>query len=157
MNEVFEITYPDPDIISTEKSIFIQRLKQIAPDFSPIEVGSTAISGLIGKNDIDYLIYAPPKKFEKLITLLSNEFEDVPNQTQNSYYRAFKFPSKIDIAIQCTSDIKIRDKFLKFLNIMKTNTPLRQKYSDLKLNFDKRPMKEYRKEKERFIQEILST
>lgn len=120
------------------------------------EVGSTAVDGVIGKQDLDYLVQVPSADFHRTRAALDKAFTRNPDQVSNDIYQGYIVDSEMDVAIQLTVEGGPYDDFLKFLAALRASTDLREKYNKLKSKFDGLPMSEYRDAKHLFIEQVLA-
>lgn len=121
------------------------------------EVGSTAVAGLLGKQDLDFLVLVPASKFEETRAALDSRFARNAEQMSNDVYQGYKIESEHDVAIQLTVENGPYDTFLVFLDQLRTRPGLRDEYNDLKKSFDGRSMAEYRKAKQEFVERVLAS
>ena len=155
MVEIFRINNITPSQLKSEKNATLKLLKELIPDALIIEVGSTAIKGVIGKQDIDILVRTTKKDFSTTRDILDKNFQRNTKQISNNEYQSYRVDSSIDIAIQLTIIDSQYDNFEQFLKILNTTPSLIKEYNDLKRKWNGMPMNEYRRAKSNFIETVL--
>lgn len=120
-----------------------------------LEVGSTAVEGVIGKGDIDLLVRVPRDQFEDARAIVDQLFERNPGQLSNEQYQGYLVPSELDVAVQLTVRDGPYDSFVAFLDALRASPALVERYNALKRDWDGRPMDDYRRAKSAFIAEVL--
>jgi len=121
------------------------------------EVGSTAVRGIVGKQDLDFLVLVTTSEFPIVRSKLDEIFPRNPEQLSNEEYQGYTVESKLDVAIQLTVEGGAHDTFLEFLVCLRESDVLRAEYNLLKQAFDGRAMDEYREAKHEFIERVLSS
>lgn len=155
MEELFKLKAVDMTLFEDEKSKNRTLIEEILPDLAVIEVGSTAVPSLIGKNDVDFLVLTEEGTFSHVCSQLSKNFPVDNKQVSNSAYRAFVLPSTFDMKLQVTSSPEKYGMFIDFLNILKANQSTFKAYTNLKKRFHGKSMSAYRNEKREFIKSVL--
>ena len=155
MTELFQLKDIEPNKLKSEKNRILKWLKELIPDALVMEVGSTAVRGAIGKEDIDILVRVEKKNFVKVRDILDKQFERNLEQISNSEFQGYCVVSSLDVAIQLTIIGSQYDSFERFLNILKTDPSLLKKYNDIKRKWNGKPMDEYRQAKSDFIESVL--
>lgn len=153
--DIFKIKTIDPSIMKAERTRILSVLEALSLPAKIIEVGSSAIDGVIGKEDIDFLVRTVPDQFKKVCAILDDHFDRDVDQLSNEQYQAYKVPSDIDIALQVTPEGSPYDHFEVFLAILKQNRATSDSYNQLKRDYDGEPMSAYREAKAAFITEQL--
>ena len=156
MNDVFRITDIDPMIIEAERTRALKLIASIIPSQRIHEVGSTAVQGVVGKQDLDFLVLVPKTDFAESRTALDNIFKRSPEQLSNDVYQGYTISSDLDVAIQLTVEGGPNDTFLAFIDLLRASEVLRNQYNQLKTAFDGQPMNEYRQAKQEFIENALA-
>lgn len=156
MTEPFIIQTPDLTLYQSERDRVLGELQNLLPGVEVFEVGSTAIPGVIGKGDIDFLVRSQEALFAQVRDRLDQAFPRHPNQLSNESYQGYKVPSPMDVAIQLTIKDGPYDDFLPFLEALTHNPHLIEAYNDLKRQWDGQPMSDYRHAKSQFIQKVLA-
>lgn len=131
-------------------------MRAAVPDAEVTEIGSTAVPGVIGKQDIDLLLRVPAVRFAETRARLDAAFERDAQQLSNDCYQGYRIPSALDIALQVTVEGGPYDDFLPFLEALRASPELIAAYNALKRDWDGHPMDRYRAEKARFIEHILA-
>ncbi len=157
MSEIFCINEIDAESISRERNRVKKLLSSILASDLLHEVGSTAIEGAIGKQDIDFLVRAPESEFVDIRKLLDTHFQRNPDQLSNDIYQGYNVESDLDVAIQLTVEDGPYDNFLDFRNQIRSNPELKSLYNQLKRQYNGRSMEEYRDAKNEFIQSTLKS
>lgn len=156
MVEVFRITDIDPRVLDAERRRVLALLTAIVPQERVHEVGSTAVPGIVGKQDLDFLVLVQTQDFCSTRRDLDRRFPRNPGQLSNDVYQGYKVDSDLDVAIQLTIEGGAHDNFLVFLAELRASASLRAEYNRLKQAFDGRAMDEYRDAKGAFIEKVLS-
>lgn len=146
----------DEAIIEAERRRVSDDLKKLLPEEWIHEVGSTAIEGLIGKQDLDFLVRVPASEFNEARKTIDAALRRNPNQMSNDIYQGYVVESQLDVAVQLTVEGGPHDTFLVFLERLRGNADLRQRYNALKRKFNGQTMTEYRDAKKEFIEDVLS-
>ena len=155
MNDLFLISQADVAMIDTERRRVIELLSELLNSAYISEVGSTAVDGVIGKQDLDYLIRVPGEEFSQVREILDSRFDRISNQLSTDEYQGYIVKSELDVAIQLTIAGGAHDDFLDFLDLLKRSSELREHYNELKRNYHGKPMDEYRSAKRNFIETAL--
>ncbi len=155
--DVFRITHIDPSLIDAERTRVLNLIASAVPLERIFEVGSTAVQGVVGKQDFDFLVRVPKAEFEKTRDLLDQHFNRNSEQLSNDVYQGYTVTSDFDVAIQLTVEGGPNDTFLEFVDLLREDDALRIRYNRLKEAFDGRPMDEYRDAKSEFIENALSS
>lgn len=156
MKDVFRITNVDPIIIEAERTRVLRLIESVVPSEHVHEVGSTAVQGVVGKQDLDYLVLVPKQDFGGTRAVLDRLFRRNPEQLSNDVYQGYTVSSDLDVSVQLTVAGGPNDTFLKFVDRLRGSEELRTRYNQLKADFDGRPMCEYRDAKREFIETALS-
>jgi GrpB-like predicted nucleotidyltransferase (UPF0157 family) len=96
----FHIRHIDGAILAAERDRALQLLTSVLPAVDPIEVGSTAVEGVIGKQDIDLALPVPRESFRTVRATLDRHFERDPVQFASDEYQAYVIPSELDVKVQ---------------------------------------------------------
>ena len=156
MAELFKIGTVDELTIANERNRAMSLLREILPEASIFEVGSTAVKGLIGKQDLDFLVRVPKSEFETTRRILDQSLERNLNQMSTEIYQGYLVDSQHDVAVQLTIEAGPHDTFLEFMELLKADKKLREEYNELKREFDGQPMDVYRTAKRDFIERSLA-
>ncbi len=157
MDDIFRIIEPDPQILDAARDEVLSNLNAQLSGVRIEEVGSTAVDGVIGKGDLDFLVLAPREKFAATRGHLDSLYPRNPEQLSNDEYQGYLVPSMLDVAIQLTIEGTQYDTFLSFLDLLKSSAALRDAYNQLKRNMHGKPMTEYRAAKSQFIESALAS
>ncbi len=120
-----------------------------------LEVGSTAVPNVLGKQDIDILVRCSNNHFSSVRNRLSQSYLKNANQLSNDIYQGYIVPSPLDVSIQLTVKDGLYDHFERFLNLLRADEVVREAYNHLKQDCDGLPMSLYRDEKHHFIKRLL--
>ena len=156
MMDIFRINNLCQERLDAERIRTMLLIAEIIPADNLYEVGSTAIEGVIGKQDIDFLVRVPETEFETSRTALDSLFTRNPDQLSSRLFQGYTVNSDIDISIQLTTEGGPYDTFLTFSNQLRNSKVLRDEYNTLKLEFDGHPMSEYRDAKHVFVERVLA-
>ena len=154
--DVFQLTAVPLELLNGERKRLRSCLQQHMPSAWIHEVGSTAVPGVIGKQDLDFLVRVPASAFRTTRAQLDQLFPRHTEQLSNDSYQAYRVPSPIDVAIQLTIENGDYDTFLVFLERLRASATLRGAYNQLKRRYDGRPMDEYRDAKAAFVASVLA-
>jgi len=154
-DERFRVVAVDPQLLDGERRRVIDLLCRLVPPAFVMEVGSTAVEGLIGKQDIDFAVVVPARRFEATRRVLDAALSRNPAQLSDSRFQGYVVASVLDIAVQLTVKGGPYDDFSTFLEALRESAPLRAAYNALKRDWDGRPMEDYRAAKAAFIEQAL--
>ena len=154
--DTFRIRQIDGSELERERERVLYLIHQAIPLACVAEVGSTAIEGLIGKQDLDFVVRVPSNSFEETRNTLDSTFPRNDEQLSNAEYQGYVIPSQLDVAIQLIVAGGKYDNFEKFLLRLSASPSLKRAYNELKVMWDGRPMREYRVAKQQFIDSVLS-
>lgn len=156
MTQRFVLRAVDPIELACARDAALAQLRAALPAWADVlEVGSTAVEGVIGKGDIDLLVRVPAERFEEARGLVDQVFARNPDQLSNDRYQGYLVPSELDVAVQLTVRDGPYDSFVAFLDALRASPARVEQYNALKRAWDGRPMDEYREAKAAFIEEIL--
>ncbi len=155
--ERFLVQTLDPERLAEERKRVHALLSACNLPGQTFEVGSTAVPGVLGKQDLDFLVRVPPADFRTARETLDHHFPRNLAQLSNDQYQGYHVPSSLDVAIQLTIEGGPYDTFLAFLTRLATDPEVRADYNALKLAYDGKPMNEYRAAKSQFIEATLAT
>ena len=154
-DERFRIVEVDPLLLHSEKQRVMELLCAMVPRSCVMEVGSTAVQGLIGKQDVDFAVCVPRRRFVATRRVLDAALSRNPGQLSDSQFQGYLVASPLDIAVQLTVEGGPYDDFSAFLAALKASATLREAYNALKRYWDGRPMEDYRGAKAAFIAAAL--
>jgi len=153
--ETFHLRAPDPRLGAERTRTLALVRAAVGAEAEVLEVGSTAVTGVIGKGDIDWLVRAPAGRFAEVRARLDVAFARNPDQLSTDIYQGYLVDSPLDVAIQCTVRGGPFDDFEPFLVALRTDPALITAYNALKRRFDGRSMDDYRAAKRAFIEDVL--
>lgn len=156
MEKVFYIQDIDSNSISMERQKTLVLLSEVIEKKWIHEVGSTAVNGVIGKQDLDFLVLVPSVDFTGARQRLDTQFKRNPSQLSNECYQGYTVESTLDVAIQLTVVDGPYDNFLKFLERLRAEPELRTQYNQLKRAHHGKSMRRYQDAKATFIHEALN-
>jgi GrpB-like predicted nucleotidyltransferase (UPF0157 family) len=156
MAELFAIQNIDDDVLQAECERVFVLLRSLLPSIEIHPVGSTAVPGVVGKQDIDLLVRVPASQFETTQQTLDAHFARNPDQLSTDDFQGYHVESPFDVAIQLTIADGPYDNFLAFLSALRSDPAIVDAYNALKRQWNGRPMEEYRQAKHDFIQAVLS-
>ena len=155
-DETFRVRQFDENLLRQEVDRVLGLIRKVVPSASVMEVGSTAIEGVVGKQDLDFVVRVPSNRFDQARRIMDLAFSRNSQQISNGEYQGYVVPSPLDVAIQLIVEDGQYDTFEKFLLTVSADPALKRAYNDLKVAWDGRPMKEYRVAKRCFIDSVLS-
>jgi hypothetical protein len=100
MSDIFHLQNLDPQLIAVERVRVFDLLQDLMPPGSVMEVGSTAITGVIGKQDIDFMVRVHRSEFIKVRDILDRNFRRNPDQLSNNEFQGYCVESSLDVSIQ---------------------------------------------------------
>ena len=156
MDDVFLINDIAPARLEAERSRVLELICSIVPAEYVFEVGSTAVEGVVGKQDLDFLVRVRSTEFESTRDRLDQLFTRNSAQISSQIYQGYLVSSDLDVAIQLTVENGPQDTFLQFLNLLRDSEVLREQYNQLKRSFNGQPMEQYRDAKRAFIEKAIS-
>jgi GrpB-like predicted nucleotidyltransferase (UPF0157 family) len=151
--ERFHLQEADPALLATERARVRVLLEGALPWAEVHEVGSTAVDGLLGKQDLDWLVRVPAERFAEARRALDRALPRHPDQLSNAQYQGYRVPAPMDVAVQLTVAGGPHDDFLSFLDALRRDPALRERYNALKREFDGALMEQYRQAKGAFVQQ----
>ena len=152
---LFHLRDIDTDLLQRERARALALVQHALPTASIAEVGSTAVPGVLGKQDLDFVAKVPAPRFDAARTALDAAFARNPDQISTPEYQGYTIESPLDIAIQLIIAGGPHDNFDRFAQALRANPDLRTAYNSLKAAWHGRPMGEYRAAKAAFIQSVL--
>lgn len=155
MVTTFWIRNEDPEALAVSRLQFITAIRTLLPETDVHEVGSTAVPGAIGKQDIDILVRVPANLFDSTRLILDASYERDLTQLSTFDYQGYKLSIDPDVAIQLTVAGGHFDCFMEFIQALRSDPALLWRYNELKRRWNGRSMEEYRKAKAEFIEEVL--
>lgn len=156
MVDRFHVVELDRATLEAERRRVLALLEGVAPFFEVLEVGSTAVEGVIGKGDLDLLVRVSPSRFVEARALLDARLARNAAQFSDDAFQGYRVESPLDVAVQLTVSGGPYDDFERFLELLRADRSLREAYNELKRAWDGRPMDGYREAKRAFIEAALS-
>jgi GrpB-like predicted nucleotidyltransferase (UPF0157 family) len=156
MKEIFRIVDRPPGL-SREVERIIDLVRKAVSYAHVEEIGSTALPGVVGKQDIDILATSDRGSFQKLIRDLDGRFKRDATQFSSPIYQAYVVESPYTSHIQATVLHGPHDTFRDFKRVLLSDQNLVSEYNSLKRRFDGQPMDAYRQAKSVFIERLLSS
>ena len=126
------------------------------PFATVMEVGSTAVEGLLGKQDLDLLVRVPQDRFTEARSVLDHVFPRNERQLSDEEFQGYLVTSPLDVSVQLTIKNGRHDVFEDFVVLLRSDPELRRAYNELKVAWNRRPMEEYRAAKNDFIAKALA-
>src|SRR5688500_5164049 len=121
----FSLRIVDPSELARARDAAIAPLRAALPGWAAVlEVGSTAVEGVIGKGDIDLLVRVPRERFEEARAIVDQLFARNPDQLSNEQYQGYLVPSDLDVAVQLTVRDGPYDSFVAFLDALRATPEL---------------------------------
>jgi len=155
-DERFRVLPPDPRFDGERERTLSLLTEAVGDQAEVIEVGSTAVDGVIGKGDLDVLVRAPAQDFASVRARLDAILTRNPHQLSNEIYQGYLVASPLDVAVQCTVAGGPYDDFEPFLRALRSDPELVAAYNALKRRWDGAPMGAYRSAKRAFIEDVLA-
>jgi GrpB-like predicted nucleotidyltransferase (UPF0157 family) len=156
MSTTFRIQTIDDQLLATERSRLTRLLRHLVPDAEVLEVGSTAVPGVVGKGDLDLLVRVPAEAFASTRAVLDKALRRNAGQLSNDEYQGYHLDSPLDAAVQLTVKGSDYDDFERFLDALRADPKLVIAYNLLKKRYDGQPMELYRKAKQQFVERVLA-
>ena len=154
--EIFRIQPLQYRLLRMEKVRVIRMVRALIPFAEVKEIGSTAVAGVIGKQDLDVLVKVENNKFELAKSKLDECFPRNLAQLSNNNIQGYSVDSKVEVALQLVVKDSPYDCFDAFLDALSHDARLREKYNLLKTQWDGKPMEDYRTAKSLFIEAVLT-
>lgn len=154
MSDIFRLQEMHPEL-PHERERLLAAVRAAVPHAEVLEVGSTAIDGVIGKQDLDVLVRVVREDFVRTRVRLDREFARDPHQLSNDEYQGYRVPSSIDAALQLTVRQCRYDRFSPFLDALRNDPGLVRSYNELKRRWHGQAMHDYRAAKAAFIEAVL--
>lgn len=154
--DVFRIKSPHLRMMRRERVRVVRFLREWLPYADVREVGSTAVPGVIGKEDLDFAIKVSADKFDCARMLLDTSFIRNPHQLSDHCIQGYNVESGLEVSLQLIVRNSPYDIFDSFLCMLKQDAELRDAYNRLKMQWDGKSMQAYRHAKDAFIAQALS-
>ena len=118
MTEIFWIQEYDEELLQTERLRIFDFFSRILPGRIVHEVGSTAIEGVVGKGDLDFLLLVSEMDFKSVCEIIDKHLHRNKKQLSANDFQGYLLESKIDCALQVTIEGGQYDDFLDFIDRM---------------------------------------
>ena len=151
----FRLLKPKADL-NRGRDRVLRRLSEILPYATIEEVGSTAVKGMLGKNDIDIAIAVSPSDFLTARSCLDAQFKRNDEQFSSAAFQGYLVKSVTDMALQLFCIGSSFDVFSEFRDLLSRSAGMRMRYTLLKRRWNGRDMYAYRVAKSKFINSVLS-
>lgn len=134
------------------------KLRGLLPASADIRhIGATAVSGCLTKGDLDIVVRVPADDFDQCDASLAALFERNVGSARTDTFSAFEDGTTTPhLGIQLTVIGDPKDVFHLFAEALSSSAQLLDAYNQLKLRFHARPMDEYRRAKDQFVESVLS-
>ncbi|MDP8997084.1 MAG: GrpB family protein [Pseudomonadota bacterium] len=133
----------------------MKRLAEILPHAKIEEVGSTAIKGMLGKNDVDIAIAVLTSDFLDARSFLDAQFKRNDEQFSSEAFQGYTVKSETEIALQLFCVGSSFDVFSEFKDLLSRSAGMRMRYTLLKRRWNGRDMDAYRDAKSKFINCVI--
>lgn len=155
VGELFHIVESPPERLDAARDKVLEILRALFPADCYMEVGSTAVEGLVGKGDLDYAVRVPKEIFPDARQKLDRYFQRNPDQLSNEVFQGYIVDAPVDTAVQLLAKDSEYDIFEPFLQILRDDPQARDAYNRFKWQMNGMPMEYYRQEKAKFIEALL--
>src|SRR6266851_3962180 len=118
--------------------------------FERVSIGFRDRPGVVGKQDLDFLVKVPRGRFLRTREILDRAFERDRRQHSDHEFQGYCLPSTISGAIQLTVKDGRYDVFERFLEVLRAKPEVRRAYNELKRDWNLRSMNGYRATKAAF-------
>jgi GrpB-like predicted nucleotidyltransferase (UPF0157 family) len=135
-----------------------ERLKNSMPKDANIQhIGATAVSNCLTKGDLDICVRVKSEDFLPCDVTLAQSFARNTNSETNEFFSSFKNEqTNPPLGIQLVVIGSPLDTFVKFRDLLNSEKELREHYNQLKLYYNGKPMQNYRRAKNDFIEKLLT-
>jgi GrpB-like predicted nucleotidyltransferase (UPF0157 family) len=139
-----------------ERQRILRLLRETVSFASTMEVGSTAATGVVGKQDLDFALRVPSSRFYEAQSILDTSFRRNLRCKPVVGHQGYSIPSVVDgLAHLVILGGRYDYEFNKFINLLNENIEVRTAYNSLKRIWDGRSMHEYKAAKKTFIESSL--
>jgi GrpB-like predicted nucleotidyltransferase (UPF0157 family) len=115
--ERFEIRNFDPKLKESERDRVLKNLARLLPFATTIlEVGSTAVQGIVGKEDIDLLVRVPRGQFSDARQILDRTYSRNERQFSDDEFQSYLVISPLEVAVHLVVQDERHDVFERFLH-----------------------------------------
>jgi GrpB-like predicted nucleotidyltransferase (UPF0157 family) len=153
--EIFRIRDVEPEVLTASSLSVVTAIRTLLPEADVREAGSTAVPGVIGKQDIDIVVRVSADQFQPARSILDAACARNPLQPSTFDFQGYTVSTDPDVSLQLTVYGSQFDCFHRFLLALRSDAALLAKYNELKRHWNGRPMDDYRKAKAEFIEKAL--
>jgi GrpB-like predicted nucleotidyltransferase (UPF0157 family) len=153
----FYIRNFDRAILDGERERILRLIKKVISFALPREVGSTAVDGVVGKQDLDFSLRVPASRFYEAQSILDSQFDRNDVHRPVVGYQRYLVHSQLHVLIHLVVEGGYYDsEFDRFIKLLATNSELRIAYNNMKIACNGQSMGEYRRKKKAFIESALT-
>jgi len=162
MTEQEVVTFkPSEEFVFVANKVFTEqkeKILELLPFAEVYHIGGTVIPGLITKGDLDINVRITEKDFNSAVEVLKQMYEINQLHNWTNTYASFKDDTnlEIDFGAQLTVIDSPDDYFLEQRDMLLKNPELIKKLNLLKLKYEGKPMDEYRNEKNKFFEKMMT-
>ena len=154
--DIFELREPPVDALERAREKWLPRLEACLPFAEIMEIGSTAVAGVIGKQDLDFLARVRREDFSLARERLEEVLERHPRQVCDETLQAYRLPrDDVDIVLRLAVVGGPHDLFHLFVERLRDDPRLRTAYNRLKGKWNGKTMRDYRAAKSDFVAKAL--
>jgi GrpB-like predicted nucleotidyltransferase (UPF0157 family) len=156
--EIFELSDPPGDALERAREIWLPRLEAGLPFAEILEIGSTAVAGLIGRRNLDFLARVRREDFFRAGQSLDGLLERDPRNSGDDALQAYRLPcDDLDIVLRLTVVGGPHDRFHLFVERLRDDARLRAAYNRLKQKCNGKTMRDYCTAKSDFVAKALGS
>jgi GrpB-like predicted nucleotidyltransferase (UPF0157 family) len=157
-DEIFQLRDPPLQALAEAREIWLPRLEAALPYAEILEIGSTAVAGLIGKQNLDFLARVRREDFARALRVLDEALARCPRQAADEALQAYRLPGgELDIALRLATVGAPCDGFHLFLEALRADAQLRAAYNRLKIQWNGKKMRGYCAAKALFVAKALGS
>lgn len=150
---------PSLDFTDLANKIFEEQKRKIIerlPHADVQHIGGTSIPNSLTKGDLDLVVRVPKDKFGYAIQELKALYEINQPENWSDTFASFKDEKSlgIDFGAQLVVKDSKTDDFVKLRDILIENPQLVEELNLIKMKYENKSMKDYRKEKADFFQRL---
>lgn len=147
------------EIFPKAKELFLKyekKIKEILPaDNEILQIGSSSVPGMIGKEDVDIQIRVAKEDFDVCEKALRENFQTKHEQNWKEHSAIFTDDEIWQIDIILTVAGSDRDHYYIVKEALMADSKKVEEFNELKKSFEGKPYGEYRLAKKDFIEKIL--
>lgn len=135
------------------------RFVRVLPNCEVDHIGSSAIEGAISKGDLDILVRVDKRHLSDSVERLQSLGFEIKQGTLRTDELCMLFTTEFaeDVSVQLIAKGSAFEDFLHFRDKLNANRSLVREYNELKLRCASLSPDEYRAEKSKFIERVLSS